>query len=236
MAPRVPFDDPLMDGVLKALPVHVLYFDRGLICRYAAPYGERFLGRREEELLGRHAALIFPGATVSPSLEATLDTGDPWRCDHLEYPAGPDAAWQGGVWRIDARVLPAPVPAAGDSCESGSAVDDMPPRAEKRGVLVSCIERTGEPDAPANSSEIDSNSLAEAYAAGRAAEARHWAALIERVRTKLTIIRGFTQLMRRRHRATATRADQTELERIATATNELIDVVRNYEADRISSN
>jgi nitrogen-specific signal transduction histidine kinase len=46
--------------VLHAAPLDVLLFDTDLICRYAAPADGSLFGRTEEELLGRHAAEIFP--------------------------------------------------------------------------------------------------------------------------------------------------------------------------------
>ena len=44
----LPLDVAALDRMLTVLPVHVLYFDAGLLCRYAAPAGLQFLGRRQD--------------------------------------------------------------------------------------------------------------------------------------------------------------------------------------------
>lgn len=54
--------DALWDTLLHLTPVDILLFDRALICRYAAPAAEAFLGRPPDQLVGQPAAAIFPPA------------------------------------------------------------------------------------------------------------------------------------------------------------------------------
>jgi hypothetical protein len=59
-------------------------------------------------------------------------------------------------------------------------------------------------------------------------EARRSALLLERVRTKLTVIHGFAQLLRRSRRLPPGQMD--EVERITAATGELNDLLARYES------
>ena len=72
---------PLFDLVLRLTPLDVLLFDRALICRYAAPAGDQFLGQPRDELEGRHAAEILPPAAdgLRPVLERAANEQVNWR-------------------------------------------------------------------------------------------------------------------------------------------------------------
>lgn len=227
-----------LDGVLLALPVHVLCFDQDLICRYAAPSGAHFLGRSRDELHGQHVDRVFPvGMALRPYLETVLHTNQPWRTERLPYPGGPNGAWPPGAWAVHA--LPFEPPA-------GERADEPPARGRVRsrirarlrpGVLVSCMERgernergqhragvrAGRTAPPPGSGE------ATGFVAGEAAERHRAAMLIERVRTKLTVIRGFTQLLRRRIHRAQPGLEIQELTRITTAIGELDALLDRYE-------
>lgn len=73
--------EPILDMLLRRTPLDVLLFDRDLICRYAAPAGDEFLGHPREELEGRHATEILPPATngLGPVLERAARDRTPWR-------------------------------------------------------------------------------------------------------------------------------------------------------------
>jgi nitrogen-specific signal transduction histidine kinase len=52
---------PLWDVVLRLTPCHVLLFDAALVCRYAAPCGEELAGYPPSGLVGRRLPELFPG-------------------------------------------------------------------------------------------------------------------------------------------------------------------------------
>src|SRR5207248_3276175 len=75
------------DLILRLAPQHLFVFDMELICRYAAPAGDAFLGQPREQLTGRHAAAILPPAAngLRPILERVVQEGEPWRTAHYRY-------------------------------------------------------------------------------------------------------------------------------------------------------
>lgn len=70
----------LLDSLLLRAPVDVLLLDTELICRYAAPVEDRFLGRPRDALAGRHVTEIFPPAAngLRPVLERAAHESVPW--------------------------------------------------------------------------------------------------------------------------------------------------------------
>ena len=60
-------------------------------------------------------------------------------------------------------------------------------------------------------------------------ESRPSAELVERVRTKMTVIRGFAQLLRRRLQRTRPRTSYIELDRISDAIVELDSILSDFE-------
>lgn len=229
MVTQLPLDTETFDALMHALPVHVFFFDRELLCRYAAPAGPFFLGQPAGELLGRHVQAVFPAETaLTPYLSAVLETREAWRANRLSYPAGPEETWPAGIWEVYAQPHSISLPAT-----AGRRGGDRRRRQDWRGVLVSCIEVDGSDDrlrvnAPGAGSD-PATSVAAAFGDGRALESRRCSALVERVRTKLTVIRGFTQLLHWRQRAAHPEADLAELARINEATNELSELLSNYE-------
>jgi nitrogen-specific signal transduction histidine kinase len=190
-------DRQALDTFLRSLPVHVLFFDAELICRYAAPDGSHFLGTPTDALIDRPVEYIFPAEVdLRPRLDRVLRTGRTWRSDYVPYPAGPDGAWPGGAWAVHARPLAVAVQSDVASARTGS----HHPRSG-HAVLVSCFERSD------------------------------WSAsaLVERVRTKLTVIRGFAQLLRSRLRREQPRTNSTELDRISNAVVELDSLLTDFE-------
>src|SRR5688572_24747202 len=61
--PQPPLPPAVLDELLFRTPVDVLLFDTALICRYAAPAADQFLGRSREQLLGRPVGEVLPPAT-----------------------------------------------------------------------------------------------------------------------------------------------------------------------------
>jgi signal transduction histidine kinase len=81
--------------------VHVFLFDRDLVCRYAAPAGDTFLGRPPARLVGRHAddVLLPVRGGLGPILEQALAYRISWQHDHVplvtqDEDAGEPACWQ----------------------------------------------------------------------------------------------------------------------------------------------
>jgi signal transduction histidine kinase len=225
-----------LDGILLALPVHVLCFDHDLVCRYAAPHGSHFLGCSRDELRGRRIDHVFPdGMALRPYLETVLHTNQPWRAEWLPYPAGPNGAWLPGAWTVHAQPFAAPVKEPEDESADRNRGRRHRLRVRLRpAVLVSLSEHEVRPEdgdygtgarepLPAGSSEaVD-------FAAGGAAERHRAAMLLERVRTKLTVIRGFSQLLRRRIHRVQPGLEVEELNRITEAIGELDGLIDRYE-------
>lgn len=220
-----------LDGMLHALPVHVLCFDHDLICRYAAPWGPYFLGFSGKELCGQHVDSVFTdGVAMRPYLETVLHTNQPWHLERLPYPGGPNGEWPAGVWSVHAQPFDPPVRAPEGAPAAGS---NKGRRRRFRlrlnpGVLVSFTDR-GDHDAIAHEPTREPNGGASEFAAGGTAERRRAAMLLERIRTKLTVIRGFTQLLRRRIQRVQPGTEVAELTRITDAIGELETLLDRYE-------
>jgi nitrogen-specific signal transduction histidine kinase len=91
---RPPLSWDLLDSLLLRAPVDVLLLDRELICRYAAPAEERFLGQPRDALPGKHVAQIFPpaGNGLRPVLERAVRESTPWRQPQYRFTCAIDGA------------------------------------------------------------------------------------------------------------------------------------------------
>lgn len=234
-------DRDTLHEMLVALPVHVLCFDEGFICRYAAPAGTHFLGLEPDELIGRTADEVLPqGDRIRADLEAVLRSGETRRIEHLDFPAAADGSWPAGAWTLHAQ--PHVLRRARRGVRQ-QAVYEPSEEATNRGagrhrrrikvVLVTCyrcvcsaccaLPSAAPPEAPA------SGPVQPLVWDDGETEARRSAILLERIRTKLTVIRGFAQLLRRRSQGgEAERLD--EVERINEAAGELDDLLARYES------
>lgn len=89
---------PLWDEMLRHAPCHLLLFDAALVCRYAAPHGDRLLGRRRDQLVDRHATEILPPELgLTPLLSSALDGDRDLRaevCAPDDESNGNDAGWR----------------------------------------------------------------------------------------------------------------------------------------------
>ncbi len=94
-------------------------------------------------------------------------------------------------------------------------------------VLVSCIEKPNVQTAALDADPAEFMTQVLSDAASPVPERS--AALVERVRTKLTVVRGFSQLLRRRQLREDPHADVHELERISEAVRELDDLLYRFE-------
>jgi hypothetical protein len=75
------------DLVLQLAPAHLFVFGTALICRYAAPANDHFLGVPRDALLGRHVGDILPPASngLRPMLERAVLEGQPGTMPHYRY-------------------------------------------------------------------------------------------------------------------------------------------------------
>jgi len=225
-------DRDALDGMLHALPSHILFFDDALICRYAAPSGSHFLGIGAEEAPGLPLDRVIPPLlSMRPYLESVLHSQQPVRIPHLHYPGDPNGRWDAGTW--DIYIQPYSLRSHGPDEAGATPGDTMP------GVLMTCIESIcvyenlpgHTPGSPSAGQEAD----VALTPVGQAHVANRSAAFVERVRTKLTVIRGFAQLMRQREQRAHPEADLSELNRISEATNELTDLLQRYEQSERSA-
>ncbi|MGH2587633.1 MAG: PAS domain-containing protein [Dehalococcoidia bacterium] len=164
----------LWDAMLRLVPLNLLFFDAGLICRYAAPIGDHVLGRRAEELLGLPAMEILPPEPddLGSALERAVSDATPWHNPEYRFAGTLDGSEQLFCWSI--RLDPV-------------RVGDI------RGVLVAWA------DILAETQERD-RLLVEADVYQHEAEERN-AALIEAfsdLRNAITPLSGYLQLIVRR--------------------------------------
>jgi signal transduction histidine kinase len=98
---------PLWDQVLRLTPIHVFIFDTALICRYAAPLDDVFLGSPRDQLLHRHVSEFFPPAAsgLQLSLEQVAQQGVPWRRSGYRYTHRSGDAEMIHVWDIAASPM-----------------------------------------------------------------------------------------------------------------------------------
>src|SRR5687768_15368499 len=76
-----PVPRAVLDRLLQRTPVNVFLFDTNLVCCYAAPVGDHFLGRPRDDLTGRQAAEILPPAAdgLAPVLERAARDAERWQ-------------------------------------------------------------------------------------------------------------------------------------------------------------
>ncbi|MBI2760778.1 MAG: PAS domain-containing protein [Chloroflexi bacterium] len=175
----------VLDVVLQRAPVDVLLFDRSLICRYAAPAGESFLGQPSASLPGRPVDEILPPARNG--LRETLDA------------AARDArAWSAPAYRFTC-------PIDGVDTPFCSAIQIEPVSADDyEGVLVILADAR----ALAQLEDEHTKLHEEAIALRRAL----WQLRV-RARDRLALISGYLQVIARRPRILAGRAPSEVIER-----------------------
>jgi PAS domain S-box-containing protein len=98
---------PHWDAVLRLVPSHVFIFDATLVCRYAAPAGEAFLGQSRERLLGRHAAEILPPAAngLRPMLERAAQEAASWSTPQYRYSQRVEDGETVHIWAVHVEPL-----------------------------------------------------------------------------------------------------------------------------------
>lgn len=96
----------LLDEALQRVPIHVFILDGALVCRYAAPAGETFLGLPRERLVGLDIGAILPPARngLRPALHGAARQGVSWTHPAHEYRHQSDEGEVLYVWAI--RVEP----------------------------------------------------------------------------------------------------------------------------------
>ena len=117
-SPTAALPPSLGDALLRLAPVNVFLFDTDLVCRYAAPVGDEFLGEPRERFVGRHAADILPPAAngLRPVLERAAREATAWQNPEYRFIHRIGDVEQPCCWSIDVQPV---------------AVEDY------RGVLVS---------------------------------------------------------------------------------------------------
>jgi signal transduction histidine kinase len=98
---------PLWDQILRLTPVHVFVVDTALVCRYAAPVDDAFLGQPRDQLLHRHVAEFFPPAAngLRMPLERAVREGVPWRMSRFRYAHRSGDAEVVHIWNVHAGPL-----------------------------------------------------------------------------------------------------------------------------------
>jgi len=213
-----------LQQMLLLLPVHVFVFDARLVCRFAAPFGPSFLGRTVDQLVSTPALEIFSRvAAVVPRLLQVLQSGSTWMHPALSYPADPAGHWPAGAWKVHLQPWPDGLQELADtehSAPESSAAENQPAAA---GVLVCC--QPVEPQADAGVAPEEAWQT----------EGRRTAQLLERIRTKLTVIRGHVELLARRETRSGER-QALALVRVTAAVDDAERLLREYEqASRLTT-
>jgi PAS fold len=182
------------DLVLRAAPSHLFVFDTALICRYAAPSGEEFLGIPRDDLLGRHAAEFLPPASdgLRPLLEQAVFEGKEASLPQYRYAHRVGDAETLHLWSVRATPLHL------DSYRSVLlALSDIVNLVEQRDQLqFRCDDLQGEVER-----------LRRAQAEGN----RGLGALVIQLRSRLTPVLGYAQLLVRRPELLGSRAPEAIL-------------------------
>ncbi len=209
-------DAARLQRMLMQLPVHVFIFDARLVCRFAAPSGPAFLGRTVDQLVSAPAMEIFArvGAIV-PRLLQVVQSGTTWMHPAMSYPADPAGQWPAGTWQIHAQPWHDGLTEL-DEAEA-ALVEMTAGRPAVHGVLVCCapIEASDGAEGRPDSGEWN-------------AEGRRSALLLERIRTKLTVIRGNVELFARRELRAGVQPP-LELARVTAAVDDAERLLREYE-------
>ena len=98
---------PILDVLLRRAPLDVLLLDRRLICRYAAPVDDAFLGQPREALIDRPITEIFPPAAdeLRPILEHTVRQTSRWRTPLYRFSHPVDGVMTEYHWTIQVQSL-----------------------------------------------------------------------------------------------------------------------------------
>lgn len=100
---------PLFDLLLRLAPADILLFDSTLRCHYAAPVGDTFLGTSRSQLVGRHVTEILPARTrLQTALERAARQTASW--EHGDYTLPSRSADQPTDYRCAVRVEPVILP------------------------------------------------------------------------------------------------------------------------------
>lgn len=77
----------VLDDILQRAPLHLFVLDRDLVCRYAAPVGDSFLGLPRADLVGLDIGDILPPARngLRQSLHDAAHERKPWAHPQHEY-------------------------------------------------------------------------------------------------------------------------------------------------------
>lgn len=172
---------PFWDLVLRRDPSHLFVFDTALICRYAAPARDMFLGRPREQLMGRHAAEILPPASngLGPILERAARDGTAWSTAQYRYSHRGEDAETSYIWAVNVE----PVEMMGN-----------------RGVLVTLadvLDLVGDADRLRRENEAQQEHLDEIHVR-QEEQTQELAAIETDLRTALTPVLGILQLFARR--------------------------------------
>ncbi len=209
-------DAARLQRMLMQLPVHVFVFDARLVCRFAAPSGPAFLGRTVDQLVSVPAMEIFGRVTaIVPRLLQVVQSGTAWMHPALSYPADPAGQWPAGTWQVHVQPW---LDGLAEPDEAEAAVEAMAAgQPATHGVLVCCapIETQGGAERPPDSGEWN-------------AEGRRSALLLERIRTKLTVIRGNVELFARRELRAGSQPP-LEIARVTAAVDDAERLLREYE-------
>ena len=102
MQPDTALPPEVFDTALRRTPVNVFVFDTDLICRYAAPVGDSFLGQPREQLTGRPAAEFWPPAAngLRPVLQRAAREAERWENDTYHFVHGTGAEERACCWSI----------------------------------------------------------------------------------------------------------------------------------------
>ncbi len=104
----VPSDSTtLLDNLLRRAPLDVFLFDTDLICRYAAPAGDEFLGQRRDQFIGRHATEILAPAAdrLRDALERALHERLPWQDHDFRFTVHGSSGKTSCCWAIEVEPM-----------------------------------------------------------------------------------------------------------------------------------
>ncbi|HZQ38630.1 MAG TPA: hypothetical protein VFD32_22080 [Dehalococcoidia bacterium] len=204
--------------LLMQVPVHIFVFDARLVCRFAAPSGPAFLGRTVDQLVSAPALEVFSRASaIVPRLLQVIQSGTSWVHPALTYPADPSGQWPAGVWQVHVQPWHDGLTEV-EAAESVPETTDTPAgRIAAPGVLVCCAPIATEDGAEQRAASDEWHT-----------EGRRSAQLLERIRTKLTVIRGNVDLFTRRELRAGGQPPR-ELARITAAVDDAERLLREYE-------
>ena len=188
-----PLPSPLLETMLHLAPLDVLLFDTELVCRYAAPSGETLFGRTADQLVGQHAAEIFPPARgdLRSALELAASSAETYEYPSYRYTYAEPAGTTEVLFCWSVRIEPV-------------MLRDYRGREEFQGVLVTLADvqdladENDELRRERAVLERENQRLKDALAAAQeqqaaAAEAR--LAIRATVRNQLAVVTGYLQVL-----------------------------------------